>query len=227
MRAILTGFGTVHMLPLVGTFIAFVLVTGALLPAVRLYAALYLVGGLMIAGASGFLVTISPSTPDSQIMGVTALLGAGIGIAFPIGVSVNSYVLPKEFRPDVAMLNSLSLSIPSALTLSVAGCIYQNLSFRDLKDVLEPFGFSEIDIREALAGASSKLSTGSGPQIRSVVAATVTRVIAKEFYISIAAGAIIIVTSAFMKWEALDFNGTKTIEAAKSADVLVSAGEKV
>lgn len=215
------------MLPLVGTFIAFVLVTGALLPTLRLYAAIFLVSGVLIVAASGFLVTISPSTPDSQVMGVTALLGVGVGIAFPIGITVNSFVLPKERRPDVSMINSMGLTIPSALTVSVAGCIYENLSFRDLKIALEPFGFSETDIREALAGVSSRLSDTIDPEARAIVAATVTRVIAKEFYILVAAGVVIVITSALMKWEALDLKGTKTAGAVKSETVLAPAEEHV
>lgn len=213
----------VHMLPLIGTFIAFVLLTGALLPSLRLYAAIYTTGGLMIVGAAGFLVTINASTPDSQVMGVTALLGAGVGLAFPIGISVNSVKLPKERSADIAMLNAMSLTIPSALTISVAGSIYENIGFHELNNALQPFGFTEADVRETLAGVSSRLSQAIDPKIRPVVAATVTRVIAKEFYILIAAGIVMVLASACMKWEALDIKGSKPAGETRTEEVLESA----
>ncbi|KAI1859249.1 uncharacterized protein JN550_012169 [Neoarthrinium moseri] len=202
----------IHMLPLVGTFIACVLISGALLPMVRRYAAIYTLGGLIIVGASGYIVTISPTSPDSAILGATALLGAGVGLTFPIGVSIISFVLPKQWAPDAALLNTLGISFPACFTVALAGCVYENLGHRDLSAALRPFGFSDAEIREALAGASARLTGAVDQQIQMVASTTVTRIIAKEFYILVVAGIVMITAAAFMKWEALDFKGRRPAE---------------
>jgi hypothetical protein len=195
----------VRLFPYVGSFIAIVAVAGALLPKVRVYAVMYMTSGLMAVGAGGFLVTIGPSTPDSTVMGVTALLGIAVGIAFPIGISINTFVLPKSRGADAGLLNTLCMTVPITLFIAVSGSIYQNVGFHDLQDALGPFGFSDDDIREALAGVGSRIFDGADAQVQSLTVDVVTGVLAEIFYVVVVSGAVAVIAAACMRWEALDF----------------------
>lgn len=91
-----------HTMPFLGTFIGTVLIAGVLVPVLRRYAPMYLTAGAFMVAASSYLVTITPSSSDSSIMACTAILGAAAAICWPIGLSVNSFILQKERAADVA-----------------------------------------------------------------------------------------------------------------------------
>ncbi|KAI0126712.1 hypothetical protein BJ170DRAFT_629680 [Xylariales sp. AK1849] len=205
----------VRMMPFVGSFVALVLFAGALLPLIRLYAAMYMTAGLLIVGASAFLVTITPDSGNSEVLGTTALLGVATGIVFPIGVGINAFMLPKRHGADAALLNILFLSLPITIALGIAGCLYHNVGFHKLQSALGPYGFSDDDIRETLAGLTSKVSAAADPQVKILTIQAITSVIAGEFYIVLAAGLIMVVAAGFMRWEGLDFKGRKAAEIAE------------
>lgn len=198
----------VHMFPLVGTFIVSVLLSGALLPRVRRYAAVYMTSGCLMVVSSAILVTTTDAgagggLDEPRVMGATALLGAAVGAAFPIGLSVSSFMLPWARGPDAVLLNVLALSGVAPAALAVAGCAFGNAGFRALRTALGPLGFSDAEVREALAGASARL--GGDPRAGPLAAQAVTVVIARLFYILLAAGILMIAAAACMRWESLDF----------------------
>ncbi|KAH8680928.1 major facilitator superfamily domain-containing protein [Xylariales sp. PMI_506] len=176
-----------HILPYLGTFIGTVLIAGVLLPVIRRYAAMYMTAGIFMVGASGYLVTITPSSPDANIMGCTAILGAATAICWPIGLSVNIFILPKSRAADATMLNNLLLSGPSAVILGMA---------------------AYDEVLQALAGLSSPILLDGGPQA-AIAVEVLTSVIQRILYILLAAGAILVIAAACMKWESLDFKGSK------------------
>jgi hypothetical protein len=219
----------VHMLPLVGTFIACVLLSGALLPRVRRYAAIFAASGcLMVAAGGAFVASVNVGMPDRRVMGITAVLGAGVSMAFPVGISVTSFVLPRARAPDAALLNVLGISVPAAVVVAVAGCIFEDVGMRDLRAVLGPHGFLDAEIREALAGASSRLDGGEADlKVRALAGAAVTRVIARLFYILLTSGVLEIINAACMRWEALDFQGRQKAMMAKAHPPDLTSAQEV
>lgn len=213
----------VRMLPYVGTFIGFVLLAGGLLPAIRRYAAIYLFAGLTMVGGAAYMTTAQVSTSDSRVMGTTALIGVGVGMTFPIGVSIMAFVLPRENGADAALLNLMALSVMSTVSLSITGTLYENLGHNGLRAALAPYGFSDNEIREALAGVSAKLSVVDH-RVQELASQVVAGVIAKLFYLTVASGSVVVIASLFMNWEALDFKGRK---AAELADSGIRRGDEV
>ncbi|KAH8655212.1 major facilitator superfamily domain-containing protein [Xylariales sp. PMI_506] len=209
----------VHLLPFCGSFMGVVMIAGVLLSIVRRYAVVYLASGCLLLAASGYLVTINAATPTSTVLGLLALLGMGVGILFPVGISVMSFVLPKgensKNSSDATLLNMISLSGTTLFTLGIAGSMWQNLGYKDLKQALAPFNLPDSEIRKTLAGVAATIDDANGAEIKALVAETMTRVLARLYYLVIAATVIMIIITCTMRWEALDFKAAKAAAAAQ------------
>ncbi|CAG9980466.1 unnamed protein product [Clonostachys byssicola] len=211
---------TVRLLPFILPFIVVVMCTGALLPLFGRYKIIYVLAGIFtVAGAAALSSTLKVDVSESQVMGFEALLGIGLGLQFQHGFGVSN-VINKDARDRVdstVICNMFQMGAISTI-LSVAGCIFQNVGYSLLVDAVGGEGFSDHDIREALAGVSSPIwRTGDQAVLRSGLKA-VTKVIAKEFYIVIATGALCLVCGVLMKWEKLDYGRKKPAKKQESGD---------
>ncbi|KAJ5556104.1 Major facilitator superfamily domain general substrate transporter [Penicillium frequentans] len=71
---------TVRLLPFALVFIAVVVLVGGLLPVLGRYNLIYIVAGIAtVAGTRAMAGTLSPSVSESQILGLEALIGVGLG----------------------------------------------------------------------------------------------------------------------------------------------------
>lgn len=93
-----------------------------------------------------------------------------------------------------------------AIALSIAGSIFQNVGFSDLKAALAAHHFSDSDIRNALAGAQSTILTQGDEKVIGIAVNSIAGTISKLFALVIAAGSLVIVSSIFMKREKLQLN---------------------
>ncbi|KIA75671.1 MFS transporter [Aspergillus ustus] len=188
---------TVHTLPFILTFITTVVIVGGILPIPtvgRNYPFFYIFAGAAITAAAAGLAssTLDASTPDSHILGLTALIGIGLGASFQHAVGIcNTLNKTTHDRVDCATFLLLAQSGAIAISLSMAGCVLQNVGEARLSDALRGVpGLSRDEIRQALAGASSVLRDSgelSPEQLASAVDA-VSGVFATEFWLVVAAG---------------------------------------
>jgi hypothetical protein len=198
----------VHMLPYICVYIAAVIGSGVFLPMVRRYAALYVVGGVLIAAGSGAMMSVNQDTSLSQTMGIGAIIGFGVGLTMQLGASIMALALPDNIRMDSSIAMSLALYTGTTVALAIAGCIFQNIGFQFLSEALSGSGFSAAEIHEALAGVESPIwAASNGADLRAAIAA-VTSAIIRLFYLSTVAGALMVISAFVMKWEALDFKKT-------------------
>jgi hypothetical protein len=101
---------------------------------------------------------------------------------------------------NVAQIGSVAIS------LTIAGAIFQNIGFIYLKDALLEYNFSDAELRAALAGAQSAiLAHGDGIVVDLAIAAIV-KTISRIFALVIAGGAFTLVSACFMKMEKLELN---------------------
>lgn len=199
----------VDMLPYICVYIAAAVGSGIFLPLVRRYALLYLLGGVLIAGGAGAMMSVNEHTSLSQSMGVGAIIGFGVGLTMQLGASVLPLALPAKIRMDSPIAMTLSLYSGTTVALAIAGCIFQNVGFELLSEALRGLNFSPGQIREALAGLESPLWVSSDRASVGAAIAAVTSAIVRIFYISAAGGAFLIICALVMKWEALDFRPAK------------------
>ncbi|KAK8024235.1 hypothetical protein PG993_012301 [Apiospora rasikravindrae] len=197
----------VRLLPFTGVFVFVMFLVGGLLPRVRYYMPFYLAGAILMLVGTGCQQTITTQSSEGYVMGLEALVGAGIGMLWQVGVPVSSVVLPPHQRLDaVAVFNMAQLG-GVALSLSIAGSIYQNVGFDLVRDAIGGLSsdYSDADIRLLLGGARSSILSAAHPEVvpRAIEAVTIT--ILRCFYLTVAAGAICFIAACCMKLEALEF----------------------
>lgn len=196
----------VRLLPFITLNIFFTMFSGALLPIFGRYMPWYVPSGILmlIGGALMFKVTADTST--SAIYGYEILIAVGSGLTQQIGYSVAAAsVQPHEVPAAVGFINVAQIG-SLAIALSIAGSIFQNLGFSDLKAALSAYNFSDVDLRNALAGAQSIILTQGDQTIIGIAVASIAGTISKLFGMVIATGALVLVCSVFMKREKLMLN---------------------
>ncbi|OOO13446.1 major facilitator superfamily MFS_1 [Aspergillus oryzae] len=179
---------TVRLLPFVILFIAVVLLVGALLPLFGRYNLIYIIAGLAtVAGAGAMAATLSPDVPESQVMGLEALIGVGLGCSYQHGVGISN-VINKDPRDKVDSVVMFNLAQMGGITviLSIAGSIFQNVGFHLLKEVIGGNGYSEDDLRQALAGVSSTVWGSDDPDVLARGVQAASEALAREYYLIVA-----------------------------------------
>ncbi|KAJ5336979.1 Major facilitator superfamily domain general substrate transporter [Penicillium brevicompactum] len=203
---------TVRLLPFVLVFIAVVILVGGLLPIFGRYNLIYIAAGIAtVAGAGAIASTLSPRVSESQVLGLEALIGVGLGCSFQHGVGVANVInkTPRD-RVDSAVMFNMAQMGGIAIALAVAGSIFQNVGYSLLMDAIGDNGYSEKDLREALAGVSSAVWQSGNPEIFSRGIDAVATVIGREFYLVVAGGAICFFCGLVMRWEKLDYGRHKS-----------------
>ncbi|KAB8276579.1 major facilitator superfamily domain-containing protein [Aspergillus minisclerotigenes] len=191
---------TVRLLPFVIVFIAVVLLVGALLPLFGRYNLIYIIAGLAtVAGAGAMAATLSPDVPESQVMGLEALIGVGLGCSYQHGVGISN-VINKDPRDKVDSVVMFNLAQMGGITviLSIAGSIFQNVGFHLLKEAIGGNGYSEDDLRQALAGVSSTVWESDDPDVLARGVQAVSDALAREYYLIVAGGALCFTAMAFL-----------------------------
>ncbi|RBA11767.1 hypothetical protein FPRO05_14249 [Fusarium proliferatum] len=189
---------TVRLLPFIVPFIAIVIITAACLPRVDHYGLIYLTGGAITLGSAiALATTLAPDASESRLMGVTALVGVGLGLHFQHS-NVISNRIHKDIRDRVegAALLNMSLMGGISMALIIAGAVYENRGMSLLKSALGSSArhYDEGDLREALAGVS--WGTGGGGEAHAMIAygANATfKAIALLFYIVASRGGLCLV----------------------------------
>ncbi|KAK7429933.1 hypothetical protein QQZ08_003555 [Neonectria magnoliae] len=211
---------TVRLLPFILLFILSVSLTGRLLPKIGRYNLIYIVGGSISLSAGAAMASIlDVNVPQSQLLALEALLGIGTGMTFQHGIAISN-VINKNQRDRVDSLTICNMSQMAgiSLILAVAGSIFQNVGYSLLVDALgdDASRYSDHDIREALAGVSSKIWESESPEVLRSGIEAVSEVVAREFYIVISFGSLCLICGLLMSWRKLDF-GTKQKEKQETS----------
>ncbi|KAJ5952414.1 uncharacterized protein N7479_010827 [Penicillium vulpinum] len=203
---------SVRLLPFVLVFIAVVFLVGGLLPVFGRYNLIYIAAGLAtVAGAGAMAGTLSPRVSESQVLGLEALIGVGLGCSFQHGVGVANVINKNQRdRVDSAVMFNMAQMGGIAIALAVAGSIFQNVGYNLLTAAIGDNGYSERDLREALAGVSSAVWQSANPEVVSRGIDAVATVIGREFYLVVAGGAICLICGLAMRWERLDYGRNKS-----------------
>ncbi|EXA29584.1 hypothetical protein FOVG_18951 [Fusarium oxysporum f. sp. pisi HDV247] len=157
------------------------------------YGLIYLAGGAITLGsATALATTLAPNVSESKVMGLTALVGVGLGLHFQHSNAISNRI-HKDLRDRIegAALLNMSLMGGISMALIIAGAVYENRGMSLLKSALGSFDYDEGDLREALAGVSR--DTEGGDEAHSMIAygANATcKAIALLFYIVASSGAL-------------------------------------
>ncbi|KAG5804100.1 hypothetical protein H9Q71_011315 [Fusarium xylarioides] len=180
------------MLPFIFTFIVTVLIVGAFLSKIKQYGVIYVVGGATtLASGTALAIILDSEVSESKVMGLTALIGIGLGFQFQHGNAISN-TINKTLRDRVESAALLNMSLMGGIStaLIMAGAIYENRGMALLPSTLEAFHYDDKTIREALAGVSPTVWEGAEANITAYWADATTQAISSLLYIISSSGAL-------------------------------------
>jgi MFS family permease len=193
----------VRLLPFIITAIFFIMLNGALMPVVGYYMPWYFISGVFLIIGGSLMYTIDATTSTSKIYGYSVLMAVGAGVSQQLGYSVAAAkVKPQDVPAAIGFINTAQLG-SIVIALSISGSVFQNVAFKNLKDALSEKGFSIQDIRGAIAGTQSAIFESGSHEIRDMAINAIIDAMDKVYALVIAAGALALVVSLFMKREKL------------------------
>lgn len=193
----------VRLLPFITVNIAFTMISGGLLPVFGYYMPMYLASGILILIGGALSFTVNAATSASTIYGYTVLVAVGAGFAGQIAYSIVAVkVKPHELPAAIGFINIAQIG-SIAIGLGVAGSVFQNTGYSNLQSALAAFNYSETDLRGALAGVQSVILSSAPDNVRQLALDAIVLTISRMYALLIAAGALSLIGSIFMKREKL------------------------
>lgn len=188
----------VRLLPFVCFYIASILLVGYLMPKTGYYMVWYLVSGILITVGAALMYTVHADTAVGSIYGFSVILGLGMATS-QAGYSVGAESVAPEDAAEVIQFMNISQGQAQLLGLVIASSVFQSLTFRGLKELLSEFEFTDADIQAAIAGAQSKVLQEVSAEVRTQALHVIVKSINDAYIIVIAAGALYIICSVFLK----------------------------
>ena len=193
-----------RLLPMICIFIFFVMVAGATLPMHGRYSIYYIIGGVLTVIGSALMFTIDSTTSPAKVYGYEVLIAAGCGLTFQNAYAVATAKVPKsEESHALGFINVAQIGC-MAFSLSIAGCLFNNIGYNTLKQEFAGFGFPDEYVRSALAGKISPIFHQGNEEIIHVAVDSVAQTIRKLFGTAIAGGSVMLVSGMLMPFEKVD-----------------------
>jgi hypothetical protein len=190
-----------RLLPFIFLLIFSALLSGALLPKLNIYAAWYVISGVLALVGSVLMFLISAATPERNIYGFQVLIGAGCGLTLQAAYSIAIVKSPADKATSVTSFINVAQQSGGALALAIAGTVFQNVGFNNLQSALNGRGYSSGEIRSALAGGYSAIISNSTAEVRDITSDAIGSTIATVYGISISGAATVLAVGLLMRWE--------------------------
>ncbi|KAH8801449.1 major facilitator superfamily domain-containing protein [Xylogone sp. PMI_703] len=199
----------VRLLPFIVLCITSIMANGMLMPKFGYYKPWFMASGAFLIIGGCLMYEIHATTPTSKIYGYNILAAVGTGLSSQAAYSVLSVKVAMDPKFGPAMVPEAIGFINTAQigtivhALAISGTLFQNLGFRYLKDALGGDGFTDEQIRNALAGTQSAILHGASESIRDAALNAIVKALDQVFILLIVAGAFCLVAAIFLKWEKL------------------------
>lgn len=152
------------------------------------------------------MYTITTSTSAATIYGYEILIAVGTGLVGQIGYSVAAAkAKANEVPAAIGFINVAQIGTV-AISLTLAGALFQNLGYSYLRDALLEYNFPEAELRAALAGVQSAILAQGNEKVVQLAIGAIVKTISRIYGLVIAAGALTLISAVFMKREKLELN---------------------
>ncbi|KAI0887885.1 MFS general substrate transporter [Annulohypoxylon maeteangense] len=194
----------VRLLPFVVVGVTVNLVSGSFLHFIKVYMVLYVIASIfLIAGGGPLVVYLDPSSSTGTINGLTVLIAVGSGLSMVTSFTIASLTLkPGDAGAGISLQNVAQIG-GQVISLAIAGQIYQSTATRNLSAALASHGYSDQDIRGAVAGAQSTLFQELDGELRNRAIEAITGAMQMTFVLVPVAGGVMLIAALFMKREKL------------------------
>lgn len=120
----------------------------------------YIASGVFFVIDIALMHAVNLSIPVANIYGYSILIALGTTTSQAGYVVIPTLVPSNCIHKAIQFINAAQ-GQSLLLGLTIASAIFQNKAFSDLQTILSPSGYSDTNIREAVAGVKSKLLTNS------------------------------------------------------------------
>jgi MFS family permease len=199
----------VRLLPFICIFIFFVMLSGALLPVIGRYQPFYIISGIFLVTGAALMHTVNASTSTSEIYSFEVLMAIGAGFTMQSGYSIAAAkVQEHEIQSAIGFINVAQIGT-GAICLSIAGNIFQNVGFINVRNALASYSISESEIRAALGGAQSVILSSTGDAtMRKLALDAIIQTMQSIWILSLTGGAVVLVCGILMRPEKLNLSMT-------------------
>ncbi|PYI03845.1 MFS general substrate transporter [Aspergillus sclerotiicarbonarius CBS 121057] len=187
----------VRLLPFICFYVATILFCGAVMIRTGWHNLWYLLSGICMTCGGVTMYTVKYDTSASNIYGYAVLLGLGMTTT-QAGYSVGPLLVPADRVAELIQYMNISQGSSQLIGLAIASCIFQNLGFSRLKEVLANTDYSDSQIQAAIAGARSQLLQEVSPELRTRCVDAIVTTIDDVWVMVIAAGALWTLCSVFL-----------------------------
>jgi len=194
----------VRVLPFICTWIFCCMFNGALMPVFGVYWPWYLASNFFVlVGSALFYSLVGVNTSTSTIYGLSVIIGIGGGLSSQSSYSVVPAKVEPHRVPDaIGFINTAQIG-GIVISLAISGTVFQNVAYQHVAQALDGLNFSPADIHDALAGTGSTVFTNTTPQVRQQVLEGIVSAIQDNYILVMAAGALGLICSLFLKREKL------------------------
>ncbi|KAJ4420412.1 hypothetical protein N0V82_004401 [Gnomoniopsis sp. IMI 355080] len=194
----------VRLLPFMVIAVVVNLLSGSFLHFTKVYMVMYLIAGItVIAGGAPLVVYLDPDTSTGTIYGLTVLVAVGTGLSMTLGYTIATLTLDPEHAGSGLKLQNIAQIGGQVIALGIANQIYQSTAFKKLSVVLDGQGYSETDIRSAVAGAQSSIFEDLSGELHDKAVRAVAAAMRSTFVMLPVAGAVLSIAAVCMKREKL------------------------
>lgn len=187
----------IRLLPLICFYVTAILFAGYAMPRTGYPIIYYLFSGIFLTAGGAAMHTIKVDSPSSHTYGFSILLGFGL-TASQAGYAVASHLVEPERLADVIQFLNLSQGQSQLFGLLIGSAIFQSKAYEGIKSVLSDQGFTNEELRGAIAGSRSKVLESISPELRAQCIDVLVHTIADIWIMVIAAGALLIICSCFL-----------------------------
>ena len=187
----------IRLLPFVCFYLATIYSCGGFMGKTGYYIYWYIASGIFLVIGSALMHTVQLHTPVANIYGYTILLALGTTTS-QAGYAVAPTIVPLNRVHEALQFMNVAQGQSLLLGLTIASAIFQNRTFDNLRTIFSTLGYSDAEIRGAVAGARSMILTDASPDVREQALNIIIRVIDDIYFMIIAAGSLYVICSCFL-----------------------------
>lgn len=203
----------VRLLPFICLMVVFGFANGGLMSKFGYYMPWYFAGGILTTSGGALMSmypgqvtrqrltlyagTIDEQSSNSLIYGYSILIGIGAGMFIQASFSVAQAKVSPSRETDASSFIALAQNLGIVLALAISGAVFQNKALDELQKILP--SLSRGALRGAISGSNSDILKHLPVETKAKVLHAVVDAMSRTYYLVVAAGALTIVGSFFMK----------------------------
>ena len=195
----------VRLLPFILVGIFSMMLNGAVMSATGIYMPWYVAaGGFQIIGGAVYYACVDVTTSDATMYGFSVLITLGGCLAQQAGYSISAFKAGPTQASEATGFINVAQTGGAMFALTLSSTIFQNVGRNKLQGALADHDVASADIRALLTGQRNQIFASADLEIKTLAIETIVETMNVVYILVVAAGALALVSSFFLKREKLN-----------------------